>query len=66
VRFPPGIVIDIGKIVGRGWAVVEANPAWGSGIYGNDADKVLDVLSQSCMKKDLLPDEYQEWLIERV
>jgi hypothetical protein len=56
----------LAKLWGEGWAVVEANPAWGSGIYGNDADKVLDVLSQSCMKKDLLPDEYQEWLIERV
>jgi hypothetical protein len=66
VRFPPGIVIDIGKIAGRGWAVIEANPAWGSGIYGNDPDKVLSVLAHSCMKMDLLPAEYQEWLIERV
>jgi hypothetical protein len=66
LRFPPGIVIDIGKIVGRGWAVVEANPAWGSGIYGNDPDEVLKVLAKSCMKRDQLPDDYSVWLIERV
>jgi hypothetical protein len=59
-------VIDIGKIVGRGWAVVEANPAWGSGIYGNDPDEVLNVLAKSCMKRDQLPDDYSVWLIERV
>lgn len=27
---PPAVVIDIGEIIGRGWAVVEANPCWAS------------------------------------
>ncbi|MBI5930944.1 MAG: ATP-grasp domain-containing protein [Chloroflexi bacterium] len=39
VMVPPGIVLDIGKIRGKGWAVIEANPAWGSGIYGNNPHK---------------------------
>lgn len=29
---------------GRGWAVVEQNAAWGSGIYGCDPEEVLEVL----------------------
>jgi len=66
VEIPPAIVVDIGKIEGRGWAVVEANPAWGSGIYGNNPDEVLEVLAKSCLKRaDLLPDHHR-WLISRV
>ncbi|MFY0523945.1 ATP-grasp domain-containing protein [Archangium gephyra] len=26
--FPPAVVLDVGRIEGRGWAVVELNPAW--------------------------------------
>jgi ATP-grasp domain, R2K clade family 2 len=37
-------VLDIGVIADRGWAVVEQNAAWGSGIYGCDPLQVLEVL----------------------
>lgn len=47
VSLPPGLVLDAGIIADRGWAVVEANPAWASGIYGNDPAKVLHVLQAS-------------------
>ncbi len=40
-----GVVVDVGIIHDFGWAVVEANPAFGSGIYGCDAEKVLEVVS---------------------
>lgn len=39
------IVIDVGIIRDFGWAVVEANPAFGSGIYGCDPEQVLKVIS---------------------
>ncbi len=29
-------VLDVGLISGKGWAVIEANPAWGAGINGGD------------------------------
>lgn len=45
VDTPRAIVIDVGLIEGRGWAVVEANGAWGAGIYGCDPDGVLDVIA---------------------
>jgi hypothetical protein len=41
---PRAVVIDVGRISGKGWAVVEANGAWGSGIYGCDPELVLDVI----------------------
>lgn len=37
-------VVDVGTIQGRGWAVVEQNAAWGSGLYGCDPIEVLQVL----------------------
>ena len=36
VEVPRAVVLDIGRITDRGWAAVELNPAWGSGIYGCD------------------------------
>jgi hypothetical protein len=44
VELPRSVVIDVGVIEGRGWAVIEANAAWGAGIYGCDPTRVLQVL----------------------
>ncbi len=44
VDFPRATVLDIGVISGRGWAAVEQNSAWGSGIYGCDPAIELEVL----------------------
>lgn len=44
VELPRAVVLDVGYIQNRDWAVVELNPAYSSGIYGCDADAVLDVL----------------------
>lgn len=66
VRLPPGVVVDIGKIRGRGWAVVEANPAWSSGIYGCDPAQVLDVIAGACVEQGAALDTDIEWVISRV
>lgn len=44
VDLPRATVLDIGFIAGRGWAAVEQNAAWGSGIYGCDPHAVLEVI----------------------
>jgi hypothetical protein len=44
VDLPRAAVLDVGVIAGRGWAVVEQNSAWGSGIYGCDPKEVLEVI----------------------
>ncbi len=50
VEVPRAVVIDVGTIAGRGWAIVEANGAWGSGIYGCDPDEVLEVIRHAVEK----------------
>jgi hypothetical protein len=65
VKVPPSVVIDIGVIEGAGWAVVEANPSWGAGIYGCDPAKVLDVTRRGCVKLDNLSPGDKQWVIDR-
>lgn len=40
-------VIDVGVIPGKGWAVIETNPAWASGLYGCDPTDALKVMEQA-------------------
>lgn len=47
---PKAIVLDFGIIKEKGWALIEANPAWCSGLYACDAEKALEVIVESCMK----------------
>lgn len=47
---PKAIVLDFGIIKGKGWALIEANPAWCSGLYACDAEKALEVIVESCIK----------------
>jgi hypothetical protein len=47
---PKAIVLDFGIIKGKGWALIEANPAWCSGLYACDAKKALEVIVKSCIK----------------
>ena len=65
VALPPAIVIDVGLIEGRGWAVVETNAAWGSGIYGCDPAAVLRVVRRACLPRDQVSAADRPWVIER-
>lgn len=40
-------VIDVGRIPGKGLAVVETNPIWASGVYGCDPMRMLKVMAQA-------------------
>lgn len=47
-ELPSAVVLDVGHIEGRGWAVVEANQAYASGIYGEaNLNEILDVVYRS-------------------
>ncbi len=65
VELPPAVVIDVGMIEQRGWAIVEANPCWGSGIYACDEDAVLDTLERACLRPSELSKAEEKWLISR-
>ncbi|WP_377268442.1 ATP-grasp domain-containing protein [Peterkaempfera sp. SMS 1(5)a] len=41
---PSSVVVDVGLLDDGRWAVVEANPAWASGGYACDPDRVLDAV----------------------
>lgn len=62
VPLPPAVVVDIGRIAGRGWAIIEANAAWGSGLYGCDPDHVLAVLSRASRKEDAVTANERTWV----
>jgi hypothetical protein len=47
---PKAIVLDFGIITGKDWALIEANPAWCSGLYACNAEKALEVIVKSCIK----------------
>ncbi len=52
VDLPRATVVDVGTIAERGWAVVEQNAAWGSGLYGCDPAEVLEVLRHAAVPID--------------
>lgn len=62
VPLPPAVVVDIGRIAGRGWAIIEANAAWGSGLYGCDPDQVLAVLRRASLEEDAVTANERAWL----
>ena len=44
VKLPDAVVVDVGIIKDRGWAVIEANSVYSSGLYGCDPIAVLKVI----------------------
>jgi hypothetical protein len=65
VPVPPAVVIDVGIIAGRGWAVVEANPASAAGIYGCDPAGVLPMIARATVRERELTPEDMRWVIQR-
>jgi len=49
IDLPRATVLDVGVIRDRGWAIVEQNAAWGSGLYGCDPVEVLEVLRHTAL-----------------
>lgn len=65
ILIPPAFVMDIGLIDDRGWAVVEFNPAWCSGVLGADPAKVIAVLDRACQDSARLRIADQRWVQHR-
>ncbi len=61
IQCPPAFVLDVGTIVGRGWAVVEFNECWASGIYACDPKRVLDTLLRACVPTHSLTEDERHW-----
>ena len=65
VPLPPAVVLDVGIIEGRGWAVVELNAAWGSGLYGCDPTQALRVVQRACQSTHRISEADRQWIIKR-
>jgi ATP-grasp domain-containing protein len=61
-QVPPAFVLDVGVISDRGWAVVEANAAWGSGLYACDSEAALAVVRRACIAKAHAAAEDVKWI----
>ena len=60
-EIPPAVVIDVGLMTGRGWGVVEANPAWASGLCGCVPADVLPVLARASVSAREATDDDRRW-----
>lgn len=60
---PPAFVVDVGLIEDRGWAVVEFNPAWCSGLRSAKAELMLDMLRRSCRARRHLAPADRRWVL---
>ncbi len=65
VDCPPAFVLDVGIINDRGWAVVEFNECWASGIYACDPKRVLDTLLGACVRSDTMTARERRWDFKR-
>lgn len=65
VPLPPAAVLDVGLLAQGGWAIIEANPAWGAGVYQCQATQVLPVLARACWPEGAVPPEDQRWVLPR-
>jgi hypothetical protein len=65
IALPPAFVLDVGLIAARGWAVVEMNPAWCSGLLGCELNLMLPVLRRACRRGADLSCSDRRWVIDR-
>ncbi|HSI84219.1 MAG TPA: ATP-grasp domain-containing protein [Candidatus Methylacidiphilales bacterium] len=66
VQLPPACVVDIGLIEGKGWAVIEANPCWGAGLYGCEVFAALQTIRRAVFRsRDNVALEDQPWMAVR-
>ena len=61
VECPAAFVLDVGIIEGRGWAVVECNECWASGIYACDPTRVLETLLGASVPSKIMTVEDRRW-----
>lgn len=64
VSLPPAVVVDVGLIDERGWAVVEFNPVFCAGLLGADPAAVLPVLARACRPRAEVGADVR-WVVDR-
>ena len=65
VALPPACTLDVGLNSDRTWAVIEANPCWGAGLYGCDPAEVLLTLKEAVIRKSNVAKSELHWISKR-
>ena len=65
IELPPAFVLDVGTIRDRGWAVVELNPVWCSGLLGCNLAAILPALDRACRRRAELSLADAQWVVSR-
>lgn len=66
LELAPAIVLDVGYIAGRGWAIIETNGAWGAGLYGCDPAEALTVIRHATQSAAGVTEADRRWVRARV
>jgi hypothetical protein len=59
------VILDIGNIIDRVWAVIGANPTWDSSIYCSDPEAVLLTIARAAIPLANLSLNDEKWVISR-
>lgn len=65
VALPPACTLDVGRTHEGTWAVIEANPCWGAGIYGCDPSLVLQTIRSAIIRRTEITASHRPWISKR-
>ncbi|MBB5038969.1 ATP-grasp domain-containing protein [Prosthecobacter dejongeii] len=65
IKLPPACTLDVGRLDTGTWAIIEANPCWGAGLYGCDPQTVLETLRAAILPRRDITAEHRPWISAR-
>lgn len=65
VPLPPACTLDVGRLSDGSWAIIEANPCWGAGLYGCGPKEVLLSIREAIIPRSELTGENKRWVSKR-
>lgn len=65
VSLPPACTLDVGRTHEGIWAVIEANPCWGAGLYGCDPSQVLQTIRSAIVPRSAITATHRPWISKR-
>ncbi|WP_395750695.1 ATP-grasp domain-containing protein [Prosthecobacter sp.] len=65
VPLPPACTLDVGKTSDGTWAIIEANPCWGAGLYGCAPSQVLQTIRSAIVPRSEVTQSHRPWISKR-
>ncbi|MES2709042.1 MAG: ATP-grasp domain-containing protein [Verrucomicrobiota bacterium] len=65
IALPAACTLDVGRLSDGVWAVIEANPCWGAGLYGCDPKEVLFSIREAILPRSRVTDADKRWISKR-